>query len=84
MKQYMVIENFRPGCKEEIYERFRQRGRMLPEGLTYLDSWLENDGGRCFQLMETDDRSLFQVWFEHWKDLITIEIVEIGPKPSDG
>ena len=82
MKQYMVIESFFPGCKEKIYERFHQKGRMLPEGLGYVNSWLEKDGDRCFQLMETDDPSLFQVWFEHWKDLAAIEVVELSEKPK--
>jgi Domain of unknown function (DUF3303) len=86
MKQYMVIEKFSPGCKETIYERFHRKGRMLPDGLLYLNSWLEKDGNRCFQLMETNDPSLFDVWFENWKDLGTIEVIEIGEKPkkSDG
>ena len=82
MKQYMVIENFAPGCKDLVYERFHQKGRMLPEGLAYLNSWLEKDGNRCFQLMETNDPSLFAVWFEHWKDLGTIEVIEIGDRPN--
>jgi len=82
MKQYMVIEQFSPGAKPKIYERFHQKGRMLPDGLYYIDSWLEKDGDRCFQLMQTDDRSLFEVWFEHWKDLGTIEVIEIGEKPK--
>jgi uncharacterized protein DUF3303 len=82
MKLYMVIESFFPGCKDRIYERFHEKGRMLPEGLGYRNSWLEKDGTRCFQLMQTDDPSLFQVWFEHWKDLMAIEIVEIGEKPK--
>jgi len=82
MSQYMVIETFRPGCKEKIYERFFSRGRMMPDGLVYVNSWLEKDGHRCFQLMETKDPSLFQVWYEHWKDLIKIEIVPLGEKPK--
>lgn len=82
MKQYMVIESFFPGCKDRIYERFYQKGRMMPDGLAYVNSWLEKDGDRCFQLMETDDPSLFQVWFEHWKDLAAMEIVELGEKPT--
>jgi hypothetical protein len=81
MKRYMVIETFSPGRKDDVYERFRQRGRMLPDGLLYVDSWLEKDGDRCFQLMETNDPALFDEWFEHWKDLGTIEVVEIGEKP---
>jgi len=77
----MVIERFAPGAKAKIYERFYQKGRMLPDGLNFLNSWLEKDGDRCFQLMETDDPTLFGVWFEHWKDLATIEVIEIGEKP---
>ena len=79
----MVIETFFPGCKARIYERFHAKGRMLPEGLIYLDSWLQKDGDRCFQLMETNDPSLFQLWLETWKDLVSIEIVEIGEKPLE-
>ncbi len=83
MKQYMVIETFFPGCKEKVYERFRAEGRMLPQGLVYLDSWLEKDGDRCFQLMEAEGFSLFGVWLEKWKDLLSIEVIEIGDKPHD-
>jgi hypothetical protein len=81
MKQYMVIETFFPGCKPKIYERFHAKGRMLAAGLMYLNSWLEPDGDRGFQLMETNDPALFQVWFENWKDLGKIEIFELGEKP---
>jgi hypothetical protein len=82
MKQYMVIETFLPDCKERVYERFHQKGRMLPEGLAYVNSWLEKNGDRCFQLMETDDPFLFQVWLDEWKDLVAMEIVELGEKPQ--
>jgi hypothetical protein len=82
MKLFMVIEHFAPGAKEKIYERFHQKGRMLPEGLYYLNSWLEKDGDRCFQLMETNDPRLFDVWFENWKDCGRIEVIEIGEKPK--
>lgn len=56
---------------------------MLPQGLVYLDSWLEKEGDRCFQLMETADFSLFGVRLEKWKDLLSIEVIEIGEKPHD-
>jgi len=82
MKQYMVIETFRPGCKGKIYERFHQKGRMLPDGLVYVNSWLERDGDRCFQLMETDDPSLFEKWLGHWQDLVGMEFIELGEKPT--
>lgn len=81
MTRFMVIETFRPGCKEKIYQRFHEKGRMLPDGLLYLDSWLEKDGNRCFQLMETEDTRLFESWAENWKDLVDFEIIEIGEKP---
>jgi hypothetical protein len=77
----MVIERFAPDAKEKVYQRFREKGRMLPEGLVYVDSWLEKDGDRCFQLMETKDRTLFDQWMEGWKDLVRFEIVELGEKP---
>ena len=79
----MVIETFGPGCKARIYERFHAKGRMLPPGLHYLNSWLEKEGDRCFQLMETNDPALFDDWFENWKDLGSIEVVEIGTKPAN-
>ena len=82
MNRYMVIEQFAPGTKEKAYERFREKGRMLPEGLVYIDSWLEKDGDRCFQLMETLDRALFDEWMENWKDLVSFEIIELGEKPQ--
>jgi len=82
MKQYMVIERFAPGAKERIYERFHRQGRMLPDGLHYVNSWLEKDGDRCFQLMETSDRALFQAWFERWEDIVSFELIELGEKPA--
>ena len=78
----MVIEHFAPGAKDRVYERFREKGRMLPDGLTYVDSWLEKEGVRCFQLMETNDASLFDRWMESWSDLVRFEIVELGEKPG--
>jgi hypothetical protein len=74
---YIVIETFKPGGKELVYERFREKGRMLPDGLRYIDSWLEKDGNRCFQLMETDARELFEQWTGAWSDLVSFEIVEL-------
>ena len=55
---------------------------MLPDGLVYIDSWLEAAGERCFQLMETSDPAPFDKWMESWKDLVSIEIVELGEKPE--
>ncbi len=81
MTQYMVIETFLPGCKSAVYARFGQSGRMMPDGLHYVNSWLEKNGDRCFQLMETDNPDLFDEWIANWNDLVQFEIIEIGEEP---
>ena len=80
--RYMVVETFGPGRKEAVYGRFRQKGRMLPDGLSYIDSWLEKDGDRCFQLMESDAPELFERWIEQWKDLVSFEVIELESQES--
>ena len=74
--RYMVIETFTHGSRP-VYERARDRGRMLPEGLRYVESWVEEGLGRCFQLMETDDPALFGAWTAAWADLADFEIVPV-------
>jgi hypothetical protein len=76
---YMVIEHFREGAAPEIYRRFREKGRMAPEGLRYVSSWVDLDYRRCFQVMETDDASLFEAWTRNWDDLGDFEIVPVRP-----
>ena len=80
--KYIVVETFRPECKALVYERFRQKGRMLPDGLRYIDSWLEKDGDRCFQLMETESPGLFEEWIAAWSDLVSFEVIELEKPPS--
>ena len=80
MRKFLVVEKFRPNCKDKVYDRFNEHGRMLPDGLIYADSWLEKNGDRCFQLMETDDPGLFQAWIDNWKDLVSFEVIEISDK----
>lgn len=72
---YMVIETFRDANAAAIYRRFHEKGRMQPEGLKYVDSWVQVDRRRCFQLMECDDRKLFEQWTARWNDLIEFEII---------
>ncbi len=74
---FMVIETFRDGNAAAVYQRFREKGRMLPEGLKYLDSWVEANLQRCFQLMECDDGRLLQEWVSRWSDLVKFEIVPV-------
>jgi hypothetical protein len=72
----MVIENFVQGARP-VYERAAAKGRMLPPGLVYLESWVDEGLGRCFQLMETDDPSLFDQWTAEWRDLVSFEIIPL-------
>ena len=74
---YMVIENFRDGDAEPVYRRFQDRGRMAPDGLTYVASWVTADLRRCFQIMECDDPSLLKQWMAHWEDLTEFEVIPV-------
>ncbi len=74
---FMVIERFKNRDAKPIYQRFLDRGRMMPEGLTYIDSWIEANFERCFQLMECDDISLLQEWILQWQDLTEFEVVAV-------
>ena len=74
---YMVVERFRDGDAAAVFRRFRERGRMLPRGLRYVDSWVTADLSRCFQLMECDDASLFERWIGEWQDLVEFEVVPV-------
>ena len=76
---FMVIEKYKNGNARAIYARAREKGRMLPDGLRYVDSWVEASLGRCFQLMECDDPRLFQEWVVRWQDLVDFEIVPVVP-----
>ncbi|WP_414581921.1 DUF3303 domain-containing protein [Scytonema sp. PCC 10023] len=75
----MVIEHFKNRDAVPIYRRFREQGRMMPEGLNYVGSWVEANFDRCFQLMECDDLRLLQQWVLQWQDLGEFEIVPVVP-----
>ena len=77
MKKFMVVETFKPNCFDENYKRFNDKGRMLPEGLYYLNSWVNEKQSICFQLMETNDINLFDEWIKQWNDLTNFEVVPI-------
>jgi hypothetical protein len=74
---YMVIENFRDGNALPVYRRFRDQGRLAPEGLTYVASWVTEDLGRCFQIMECDDPALLAQWMARWEDLTEFEVIPV-------
>ena len=72
---YMVVEHFKDA--PAIYRRLREKGRMMPEGLEYVSSWIDVDLKVCWQLMQAKDESLFQRWIDNWKDLMDFEIVPV-------
>jgi Protein of unknown function (DUF3303) len=74
--RYMVVETFVRGARP-VYERAAEKGRMLPEGLIYVDSWIDESLERCFQLMEAEDPMLFDEWIASWSDLAEFEVVPV-------
>ena len=75
---FMVIETFRDGDAKAVYRRFRDKGRMLPAALTYIDSWVAADLDRCFQVMECDDIALIRECTAAWADPVAFEIVPVA------
>jgi hypothetical protein len=77
--QFMVIERFRSQDARPVYRRLQERGRLMPDGLAFVNSWVEADLRRCFQVIECDDATLLQRWVAEWADLIDFEIVPVVP-----
>ena len=75
--QFMVIETFRDGDARAVYERFLQKGRQLPDGVDFIDSWVSADLKRCFQIMQCEDPARLQQWVSAWADLVDFEIVPV-------
>jgi hypothetical protein len=73
---YMVIEDFR-GDPAPVYRRFREQGRLAPEGLRYVNSWVTRDLLRCYQVMECDDPALLQQWMDRWRDVVDFEVFPV-------
>lgn len=74
---FMVIEEFREGARPTVYERLARRGRMIPEGVLYRDSWVEDGGQRCFQLMDCAEAAELEPWIAAWSDLVDFEVVPV-------
>ena len=74
---YMVIERFKDGNAVPVYRRFRDRGRLAPEGLSYVSSWVDTSLERCYQLMTTDNPSLLVEWMAHWSDIVDFEVHQV-------
>jgi len=77
MALFMVVEHFKNGDPVPVYRRFHERGRMLPDGLAYVSSWVDQNLGRCYQLMETEDRPLLDQWIANWSDLADFEVHQV-------
>lgn len=74
---YMIVETFRGGDAVPVYRRFRDRGRLAPQGLRYVASWVTDDLRRCFQVMECDDAALLREWMAAWDDIVDFEVVPV-------
>ena len=74
---FMVLERFRDGNAGPVYRRFRDRGRLTPDGLTYVDSWVDESLRICFQVMQTDRRELLDEWMARWADLVEFEVYPV-------
>jgi hypothetical protein len=74
---YMIVERFRDGDAVPVYRRFRDHGRLAPEGLRYVASWVTMDLAKCFQVMDCDDPALLSQWMDRWKDLGDFEVIPV-------
>ena len=74
---YMVVEHFRNGDPLPVYRRFRDQGRLAPEGLRYVASWVTEDLRRCYQIMECDDPALVSEWTARWSDLVEFDVIPV-------
>ncbi len=79
---FMVIERFKGRDPAPIYARLRECGRSMPDGLRYVDSWIEANFDRCFQVRECDDLGLLQRWILEWRDLVEFEVVPVSPSKA--
>ena len=74
---YMIIERFKNRDPVPVYRRFRDKGRMAPEGLAYVSSWVTEDMDRCYQVMECDDRRILDEWMTRWSDVTDFEVIPV-------
>jgi hypothetical protein len=75
--QFVIVERFRGGDPVPVYRRFRDRGRLAPEGLRYVNSWVTTDLSTCYQVMECDDRGLLDQWIANWSDIVEFEVIPV-------
>lgn len=73
----MIVETFKNRDPLPVYRRFRDKGRLAPDGVRYIASWVEDNLGRCFQLMESEERALIDKWIAQWSDLVDFEVYPV-------
>jgi hypothetical protein len=81
---YMIIEHFRDGDARPVYRRFRDHGRLAPDGLHYISSWVTTDLKHCYQVMETDDARLLEGWMSEWRDIVDFECIPVVTSAEAG
>ena len=74
---FMIVETFKNSDPLPVYRRFRDRGRMAPDGLRYVASWVDDQFERCFQIMETTEPPLLDQWIAQWSDLVEFEVYPV-------
>lgn len=74
---YMIIERFYPNKVKELYKRFEEKGRMMPDGVNYINSWIDEEVSTCYQVMESSSEEKLQEWINHWNDLADFEIIPV-------
>lgn len=77
MKTYMIIERYKTRKTEAIYKRFSEKGRMLPEGVVFVDSWIEDNLQKCYQVMKSESPEKINEWMAHWNDLVDFEVIPV-------
>ncbi len=77
METYMIIEHYKPGKTEEIYNRLSEKGRMLPDGVEFVNSWIEDNLQKCYQVMKSETPEKLDEWINNWKDLVDFEIIRV-------
>ena len=74
---FMIIERFYPGKVKQLYERFAEKGRMMPEGVEYVNSWIDSSVSTCYQVMKSDKQEKIDEWISHWNDLAAFEVIPV-------
>ena len=80
--RFLIVEHFRDGDPRPVYQRFAEQGRLAPDGLEYISSWVTSDLTRCYQVMACDDSALLEQWIAQWRDLVEFEVFPVLTSPE--